>query len=159
MKTGMPIASGVSVGVAICARTNKYVLVRNIAHPDPLWKITGGTIEENESSVTAMDRELLEETGLTSCHTELLLKYNARRHPFYVHLCVVNGLDDLYKKPVKDGDDLLEARAFTLAEVLAMCEHTENGKMVPLHLNMFMLAQEKLEAMNRQEEANQVVSA
>ena len=48
----------------IIEHDGKFFLVRNVVSPD-FWCLPGGGIEEGEDILTAISRELIEETGIT----------------------------------------------------------------------------------------------
>jgi 8-oxo-dGTP pyrophosphatase MutT (NUDIX family) len=86
----------VARGVIEC--DGKFLLVRNLASPT-FWCLPGGKIEDGEDVVTAMERELVEETGI---------------HPEIGNLLYVHQIqnDNGYGMPeffffVKNGQDYL----------------------------------------------------
>ncbi len=150
-----PLEKGVAVGVLIDAKTEKFVLVRNIAYSGqygPRWKLPGGTIEvlKHETPTQAIKREILEETGLVTGYLEYITRYTNRHNPFFLFLCIVEGLDFLHKKPISDGKDILETGVFTLQEILNMNDMIRGcRKMVPVHYRMFCLVHVHLEWMSK----------
>lgn len=67
----------VGVKVLIKNDSNEYLLMRRTktmpGKTEPHWDIPGGRIEPHEPLLQALDREILEETGLTLTETPALL--------------------------------------------------------------------------------------
>lgn len=68
------------VGIVICNDRNQYFLARRVNQTIEAWQMPQGGIEEGESFLQAMQRELYEETGIKSYHilqqTQDCLKYD-----------------------------------------------------------------------------------
>lgn len=61
----------VSVGAIVFNKENKVLMLDHVLRPASGWGIPGGFIEANESPIQAIERELLEETGLVIKDVEI----------------------------------------------------------------------------------------
>ena len=57
---------------AIVAHNNRFLLVREIASGKQVYNQPAGHLEDNESLIDAVQREMLEETGLEFIPTALV---------------------------------------------------------------------------------------
>lgn len=102
-------------GAVVRDPQGRVLLVRRANEPSRgLWSLPGGRIEPGESARDAAAREVLEETGLVVTVGELLL--TASFGPYVVDdfAATVTG------GTLAAGDDALDARWFTLAELAAL---------------------------------------
>ena len=58
----LPLRSG--VGIIVLNRKNKVFVAKRIDNPKNFWQMPQGGVDEGEDYITAMRRELLEETGI-----------------------------------------------------------------------------------------------
>ena len=83
------------------------------------WELPAGGMEEGETEVDAAQREVLEETGYTSDHHELIYSYypmsgNANKRFHVVHCKSVDHVQDF------DQNEVSDTRWFTKEEVVQM---------------------------------------
>lgn len=113
---------GVSVA-AMRASDRAYLLVKRGRPPArDMWAFAGGKVEFGESLAAAAKRELFEETGLVIDEArlsflrpvEIIIDDTDQTVSHFVLMCYFVEVEDV--EPVA-GDDALEARFFTLAEV------------------------------------------
>lgn len=116
---------GVSVGIVLSVQTGNIVLVKNIRHKDPKWRIPGGTIESSkgEDPKTALIRETREETGIQledSAVIPLLRILSRSKTPHYYHVfgSYVNDFSELNEGPTpeNDSDAVLIVKEFPVEE-------------------------------------------
>lgn len=116
---------GVALGIVLSVQTGKIILVKNIHHKDPKWRIPGGTIktENNEPSTNAFVREVGEETGIQLDQNSVvflmrMLSMNKNPHYYHVFGGFVNDFSDLNTGPTneEDSDAVLIAQEFTIEE-------------------------------------------
>lgn len=78
--TNIPTSpSKTSIVLGLVLKENQVLLVRSWKKPT-LWQLPGGWIEENESEIQAITREVYEETGIT-CKAHQCL--GTRNHPLH----------------------------------------------------------------------------
>ena len=58
----LPMRTG--VGIVVLNRENKIFVARRIDNPKDFWQMPQGGVDEGEDYITAMKRELKEETGI-----------------------------------------------------------------------------------------------
>ncbi|MGB2580166.1 MAG: NUDIX hydrolase [Minisyncoccia bacterium] len=118
-------SDGVALGIVLSVQTGKIILVKNVLHKDPKWRIPGGTIktENNETPMNAFVREVGEETGVQLEQNSVLflikvLSRNKNPHYYHVFGGFVNDFSDLNIGPTKeeDSDAVLIAQEFTIEE-------------------------------------------
>lgn len=140
---------GVSLGILLSAQSNKVIMVKNIAHPQPMWKIPGGTVETKKGEVPmdALYRELEEETGIRpdKGNVRFLMRVLAKSrtlHYFHVYVAFVEDFSDLNYGPTMedDGATILIAQEFTVDEILS-----SKNIVLPHHLMMFKAGIEELQ--------------
>lgn len=84
---------------AVIEHDGKYLLVRQKSNNGMFWCLPGGGIEEGEDIISALERELVEETGITPVVGNLLFVHQIKDAEgyggpgFYFH--VANGEDYL----------------------------------------------------------------
>ncbi|KKS48329.1 MAG: hypothetical protein UV12_C0001G0024 [Candidatus Nomurabacteria bacterium GW2011_GWC2_42_20] len=117
---------GVALGIVLSVQTGKIILVKNIQHKDPKWRIPGGTIktENNELPMNAFVREVGEETGIQLDQNSVvflmrILSRNKNPHYYHVFGGFVDDFSNLNTGPTKeeDSDAVLIAHEFTIDEV------------------------------------------
>ncbi len=105
-------------GVVI--RDGKILLVQRGINPGKgNWQIPGGYVEFDEEIHSAVEREVLEEAGVTAKVTDSLgFRHTAgnRERPSS-NLYVVFRLDPISGEPLADGEETLNAGYFTLEEM------------------------------------------
>jgi ADP-ribose pyrophosphatase YjhB (NUDIX family) len=112
----------VSIGCGgVVVRDGKILLVQRGINPGKgNWQIPGGYVEMDEEIHTAVEREVLEEAGVTARVTDSLgFRHTAgnQERPFS-NLYVVFRLDPMAGEPRSDGDETLDAGYFTLDEMI-----------------------------------------
>ena len=70
----------VSVGAIVINHANEILLLDHVLRPASGWGIPGGFIDENESPVEAIKRELREEIGLEIENIEIFRIRTSSRH-------------------------------------------------------------------------------
>ena len=60
----LPLRNG--VGIILLNRENKIFVAKRIDNPKDFWQMPQGGVDEGENYLNAMNRELLEETGITN---------------------------------------------------------------------------------------------
>lgn len=106
-------------GVVI--RDDKVQLVQRGINPGRgNWQIPGGYVEMDEEIHLAVEREVLEETGITAKVTDSLGFRHTAGNPErpFSNLYVVFRLDPVDGEPLADGDETLDAGYFTLDEMI-----------------------------------------
>ena len=90
------MARGLTLGVRAIVRSDegKFLLVRHTYTPG--WHFPGGGVEKGETTVSALENELLQETGLRLDGTPVFhgVFHNngvSRRDHVLVYVCNVNG--------------------------------------------------------------------
>lgn len=125
---------------------NKFLLVEELEHGKTVYNQPAGHLESNESLISAIERELKEETGLTLSPEYLCgiyYYYRAAINLYYLRFCFVIELDAILSTQPED-DDIIACHWFTLAEikekstqlrsplVLECIEDYLDGKKIPL---------------------------
>lgn len=107
------------VGAAVFDTRGRLLVVRR-GHPPDMgrWSLPGGRVEPGEDDVTALRRELAEETGL-SVRIGVLLGEVRRAAPGGVYV-IRDYRCDAPAGRLCPGDDASEARWIDLATLLAM---------------------------------------
>ncbi|MBS1003247.1 NUDIX hydrolase [Acetobacter thailandicus] len=121
--------------ISVVRRQNLFLLVRRLNAPDAgLWGFPGGKVEPGERLFSAAERELKEETGLTSTATHIADIIETIRHAadgtllfHYVitAICCIETGDE--QTPVAASDDAMEARWFSLAEIGQLGTQASSG--------------------------------
>jgi len=129
---------------AIIEKDGMYLLVRQRSNNGTFWCLPGGGIEERESVITALERELVEETGIKPKIGTLLFIHQIKDGGgyggpgFYFH--VTNGEEymRLDTSATSHGElELLEIASVDLqtVHVLPTFLKTELPKLVRLNFN------------------------
>lgn len=109
--------------IGVIFREGKVVLVRRANPPDAgRWGLPGGKIDFGESIAGAATREVLEETGITARAKSVLTAldvHDVREGRICQHFILVAVLCEWVDGEPRAGDDALEARWFTPAELEA----------------------------------------
>lgn len=125
--------SGVAVAIVRKKGTDEFVLVKNVAHPDPLSKLPGGTVESEEEGMDAVSREILQETGLGGDPIYLHKHWNAKRnHWFWCYYVEVPGFKKLLREAVEDGEERI------LPHVMSYEEIKDSKKILKIHKDIFL---------------------
>lgn len=125
--------SGVAVAIVRKKGTDEFVMVKNIAHPDPLSKLPGGTVESEEEGLAAVSREILQETGLEGDPIYLLKHWNGKRsHWFWCYYIEVPGFKKLLKEAVEDREERILPHVISLGEIRA------SNKILKIHKDIFL---------------------
>jgi ADP-ribose pyrophosphatase YjhB (NUDIX family) len=119
-RQGLPV---VTVGALIINGASQVLMVRTHKWSD-LWGIPGGKIKWGEGSITALRREILEETGLEITGIEFVLVQDCIRSPeFYrdAHFVLLNYTARCVgDTAVKLNDEARDCEWVTLAKALEM---------------------------------------
>lgn len=125
--------SGVAVALVRKKGTDEFVFVKNIAHPDPLSKLPGGTVESEEEGLDAVSREILQETGLEGDPVYLFKYWNEKRsHWFWCYYIEAPGFKKLLKEAVEDGEERILPHVMSLDEIRA------SNKVLKIHKDIFL---------------------
>ena len=65
----------IGVGIVVLNKNNKVFVGKRIDNPNNKWQMPQGGVDKNESLVSAMKRELFEETGIKNIKIEKELDY------------------------------------------------------------------------------------
>ena len=120
-KREYPDSPKVGVG-AVVLKDDKILLVRRGAPPaQGFWAIPGGTLELGETLKEAAEREILEETGIMICAGEPVFVCDSfdrdTEGRVRFHYVIVDLAADYVSGEVQRGDDALDARWVTRAEI------------------------------------------
>ena len=104
---------------AIIHNRGKFLLVHEIDNGKLVYNQPAGHIEENETIVEAMQREVLEETGLKVIPKELsgiYYLYHQQAKLYYLRFCFIVELDKQLTGTPSDSD-IVATKWLTAAEV------------------------------------------
>lgn len=108
----------IAVG-AVVLDSGRLLMVKRGREPAKgLWSVPGGRVEKGEYLKGAVEREVLEETGLNVVVDRLLGIHEVVGDPHYVILDFMAGLDGTGEPAA--GDDVAEARWVPLDEVASL---------------------------------------
>ena len=131
---------------AVVTYQNKFLLVEELEHGNTVYNQPAGHLESDENLVTAISRELKEETGLTlqpGYLCGIYYYYRASLNLYYLRFCFVIELDSMLATKPED-DDIIACHWLTLAQVkeksaqlrsplvLECIEDYLSGKKIPL---------------------------
>jgi phosphatase NudJ len=104
---------------AIVTYQDKFLLVEELEHGNTVYNQPAGHLESNESLVSAIERELKEETGL-SLSPEYLCGiyyyYRSSINLYYLRFCFVIELESLLPTLPED-DEIIACHWLTLAQI------------------------------------------
>jgi|SRR3989344_1999083 len=113
----------IKIASALIVYDHKLLLhLRDGGHPDPnlknKWGLVGGTIEQDENPLTAVRREIKEETNLNPNNVEYLgkLEISKSEGKMEAHL-FCSRLTDKETKQLKLGNEGTDVRFFTTVEI------------------------------------------
>ncbi len=105
---------------AVVIRGNKALLIQRGLNPNRGdWQIPGGYVEADEVIVDAVEREVLEESGITARVTDVIGLRHAAGPPT-ANIYVVFRLQVISGEPVYDGHETIGAGYFSLEEMAQM---------------------------------------
>ncbi|MFF5990168.1 NUDIX hydrolase [Prauserella flavalba] len=103
------------VGGIVHDRAGRLLLIQRAHEPSVgLWSLPGGRVEEGESDVDAVARELREETGLEVVAGQLVGSVTRGPYVIYDYACTVSGGE------LSAGDDAADARWVDAAAFTAL---------------------------------------
>ena len=106
---------------AIVAHNNRFLLVREIASGKQVYNQPAGHLEDNESLLAAVKREMLEETGLVFTPTALVGIYRwpqPSRQRTYLRFAFTGEIPSTHTAP--RDKDILEALWMKESEIYAL---------------------------------------
>lgn len=113
-----------SIGTgAVVFRDDRVLLIERRTGSRSWWQIPGGYVEVDEPIDAAMEREVLEETGVTARITEVLgFRHAAGMQPErpVSNIYVVFRLEAVAGDPRPDMDETFDAGFYSPAEITAM---------------------------------------
>ncbi len=104
---------------AVIVHQNKFLLVEEIENGKNVFNQPAGHLEENENLIAAIEREVLEETGLAlSPHYVSGIYYSHRPdlNLFFLRFCFVIELDDYLQSKPQD-DEIIDTHWLSLEEI------------------------------------------
>lgn len=124
---------------------NKVVMVRQYRHGLGVMstELPGGVVDEGEDTQTAIQRELLEETGYRFSSFEFIGKLcaNPATTNNYMHMYIAKGGEKIGEQTLDETEDL-EVLLYDLDEVKQLVR--ENKIVQALHTATIYMALEKL---------------
>jgi ADP-ribose pyrophosphatase len=123
INTIYPDAPRVAAGAVVINRDKVLLVLRNKAPAKDMWAIPGGSVNLGESLQTAVEREVMEETGLRIKAGEIIYAFEKIEHDqagrvrfHYVILdLAAKALDP--SQPLIPADDVRAAGWFSLADL------------------------------------------
>lgn len=131
---------------AVVTYQNKFLIVEELEHGNTVYNQPAGHLESNESLVSAIERELKEETGLVLSPQYLsgiYYYYRASLNLYYLRFCFVIELD-VQLPTTPEDEEIIACHWLTLAEikdksaqlrsplVIECIEDYLSGKKIPL---------------------------
>lgn len=105
---------------AVVIRDNKALLIQRGINPNRgAWQIPGGYVESDEEILSAVEREVLEESGVTARVLDVIGVRHAVGTPT-ANIYVVFRLEPLSGEPRFDGDETIGAGYFSMSELEQM---------------------------------------
>ena len=112
-----------SIGAgAVVVRGDRVLLIERRSGERAWWQIPGGFVESDEAIDRAVEREVLEETGVSASVVEVLgFRHAPSQEPERTasNIYVVFRLDAIAGEPRPDGEESFDAGFFTRAEIEA----------------------------------------
>lgn len=136
MTSSLPEPRGGVLAVCCNPADGRFLLVKRANAPDAgLWGFPGGRIEPGEDLFTAASRELAEETGIHARAASVLTALDSIHHApdgrllfHYVIVAIRCVLpEDATTITPRANDDALEAKWFTLDEIVQMAGRSSRG--------------------------------
>ena len=105
---------------AVVLKDNKVLLVQRGIEPNRgAWQIPGGYVESDEGILAAVEREVLEESGIVSTVNDIVGVRHAIGTPT-ANIYVVFRLDPVSGVPTFDGDETTGAGYFSQEDISGM---------------------------------------
>ncbi len=105
---------------AVVIRDHKALLIQRGINPNRGdWQIPGGYVEADEVIVEAVEREVLEESGITARVTDVIGLRHAAGPPT-ANVYVVFRLEAISGEPTYDGHETIGAGYFSLEDMAQM---------------------------------------
>lgn len=105
---------------AVVIHDQKALLIQRGLNPNRGdWQIPGGYVENDEVIVDAVEREVLEESGITARVTDVIGVRHAAGPPV-ANVYVVFRLQAISGEPTYDGHETIGAGYFSLADMAGM---------------------------------------
>jgi len=104
---------------AVIVHQNKFLLVEEIENGKKVFNQPAGHLEANENLITAIKREVLEETGLTLSPDYVSGIYYFHRpeiNLYFLRFCFVIELDEFLKSSPQD-EEIIDTHWLTLEEI------------------------------------------
>jgi len=104
---------------AVIVHQNKFLLVEELEDGKRVFNQPAGHLEANENLITAVEREVLEETGLALTPDYVSGIYYFHRpeiNLYFLRFCFVIELDD-YLKSAPQDDEIIDTHWLTLEEI------------------------------------------
>jgi len=119
------------IGCAGIIKKGEFVLmgVRNKNPNKGKWIIPGGKVEYGETLESALKREILEETGITTCSNIIFGIYELLNLPDEHRIILVYSTD-YQSGNITSGDDLLSAKFLSKNEIQNLYEKKLISKIV-----------------------------
>lgn len=119
------------IGCAGIIKKGEFVLmgVRNKNPNKGKWIIPGGKVEYGETLESALKREILEETGITTCSNIIFGIYELLNLPDEHRIILVYSID-YQSGNITSGDDLLSAKFLSKNEIQNLYEKKLISKIV-----------------------------
>jgi phosphatase NudJ len=104
---------------AIIVHQNKFLLVEEIENGKNVFNQPAGHLEANENLVSAIEREVLEETGLTLTPdyvSGIYYFHRAEINLYYLRFCFVIELNEFLQSSPQD-DEIIDTHWLTFEEI------------------------------------------
>lgn len=90
---------------ALVKRDNKILIIHRFKHGDEYWVVPGGGVEEGETLVEALTREVFEETSLKLIEYELLNEEKIGETIHYFYKCELELGEPVIGGPEKESQN------------------------------------------------------
>jgi len=104
---------------AVIVHQNKFLLVEEIENGKKVFNQPAGHLEANENLITAIEREILEETGLALTPDYVSGIYYLHRpeiNLYYLRFCFVIELNS-FEQGLPQDDEIIDTHWLTLKEI------------------------------------------